>query len=92
MLISHVAMRVSPMPFSNMQELLDSDYKLWTPPGSSNWDSFKYGNSLWQRIYDDKLEPFEEEYKEKKLVNRDNLIEWLLNDENAAYTDYLGLM
>ena len=63
MLISHVAMRVSRIPFNNMQELYDSDYKFATCPGTSVWDSFKYGNALWQRIYKDRLEPFEEEYQ-----------------------------
>ena len=82
MLISHVASRVAPMPFNNMQELYDSDYNFMTPPGTSYWDSFKYGNSLWQRLYKDKLEPFGEEYKLKKFTIK----KWLLsNEKNAAY-------
>ena len=78
MLISHVAMRVSRIPFNNMQELYDSDYKFATCPGTSVWDSFKYGNALWQRIYKDKMEPFEEEYKLQKLHTTKKRMEWLL--------------
>ena len=66
MLISHVAMRVTTMPFDNMQELYDSDYKFSVRPGTSMWDAFKNGNAHWQRIYKDKLEPFWEEYKKVK--------------------------
>ena len=51
------------MPFNNMQELYESDYKFANRLGTSHWDAFKYGNALWQRIYKDKLEPFEEEYQ-----------------------------
>ena len=72
------------MPFNNMQELYDSDYKLANRPGTSNWDSFKYGNALWQRIYKDKLEPFKEEYKPST-----NWLKWLdENERGAVYTGY----
>ena len=57
MLISYLAQRVTPIPFTNMQELYDSDYILATAPGTSNYDSFKFGNELWKKIYKDKLEP-----------------------------------
>ena len=68
-----------------MQELYDSDYKLANRPGTSNWDSFEYGNALWQRIYKEKLEPFEEEYK--NIDYKDNGMKWLLeNERGAVYT------
>ena len=57
MLISYLAQRVTPIPFTNMQELYDSDYILSTTPGTSNFDSFKFGNEVWKKIYKDKLEP-----------------------------------
>ena len=80
------------MPFNNMQELYDSDYNIMAPPGTSHWDSFKYGNTLWQRIYKDKMEPFEKEYKLKKLHIKENQIEWLLNNnKDALYSNYLSV-
>ena len=89
MLISHVAMRVTRMPFNNKQELHDSGYKFATRPGSSAWASFKYGNSLWQNIYKDKLEPYEEEYI--SVVKKRIRIEWLLgNERRAFYAPYLA--
>ena len=92
MLISHVAMRVTKMPFNNMHELLDSDYNFNTAPGTSFWDAFKYGNTLWQRIYKVKLEPFEEEYKITKDDIKEQQMEWLLmNEKNALYYEYMSL-
>ena len=89
MLISHVAMRVTQMPFKNMQELYDSDYKFLAPPGTSNWDAFKNGDALWQTIFKAKLEPFEEDYKLQNLNDKMNHVEWLLSDDkNAAYINY----
>ena len=68
-----------------MQELYDSDYKLAIRPGTSPWDAFKYGNALWQRIYKDKLEPFEEEYKTGTF--RDSFVKWMMeNERGAIYT------
>ena len=84
MLISHVAMRVTRIPFNNMEELLDSDYNFFTYPGSSNWDSFKYGNTLWQRIYQEKLEPFKEDYKQVQFTSEFAL----MNEKNAFYSSY----
>ena len=73
-----------------MQELYDSDYKLGVSPGASNWDDFKYGNALWQRIFKDKLEPFEEDYKQ--LVYAKNQIEWMFtNEKNAIYWNYFRI-
>ena len=89
MLISYVAMRPTRMPFNNMPELLDSDYSLMTTPGTSNWDAFKYGNVLWQRIYEDKLAPFEEHYK-LYYNTKEKQIEWMMtNDKNAVYNPNL---
>ena len=90
MLISHVAERVVRMPFNNMQELYESDYKLSSPPGSTNWDDFKYGNTLWKRIFKDQLEPFEDEYK--PLLDAEKQIEWLFtNEKNAVYWNYFRI-
>ena len=76
MLISYLAKRVTPLPFTNMQELYDSDYRLATGPGTSNWDSFEFGNDLWKKIHKEKLEPI---YQTEQL-------EYVLKDtENAAY-------
>ena len=74
MLISYLAQRVTPMPFTNMQELYDSDYILGASPGSSNYDSFKYGSELWKKIYKDKLEP----------VPKPKHIEYVLSDTKKA--------
>ena len=77
------------MPFKNMQEMYDLDYKFFVEPGSSHWDAFKYGNDLRKKIYKEKLEPFEGEYK-SILGDRNRIIDWLLNDNSAAVYGSLG--
>ena len=47
-----------------MQELSESDYKVFVPPGSFQWDAFKYGNELRQKMFAQKMEPYEEDFKE----------------------------
>ena len=64
MLISEIATRVTRKPFNNMQEVLESDYKVIAIPGSYTWDVFKYGNELRQKIFAEKMEPFEQDNKE----------------------------
>ena len=59
-----------------MQELHDSDYTLMTTPGTSNWDAFKYGNKLWQKIFKSKMEPFEEEFRLQDIENNEDSIKW----------------
>ena len=91
MLISHVAMRVTRMPFNNMQELYDSNYKFSVNPATSMWDSFKNGNALWQRIYRDKLEPFKEE-REKRYKST-GILTWMMeNERSAVFTGALYVM
>ena len=76
MLISYLAQRVIQIPFNNMQEFYESDYRLSTPPGTSNWDAFEFGNELWRRIHQNKLEP----------INEQERVEYLLKgDETAHY-------
>ena len=59
-----------------MQEFYDSDYTLTTQPGSSNWDSFEFGDELWKKIHKDKLEP----------VAKEKHIEFLFKEaRNAIY-------
>ena len=71
------------MPFNNMQELSTSDYKFMIEPGSYHWDAFKYGDELWKKIYKEKLEPFEEDYKSLEITQK----EWLMSsDENAVFS------
>ena len=64
MLISEIATRVTQNPFTNMQELSESDYKVFVPPGSFQWDAFKYGDELRQKMFAQKMEPYEEDFKE----------------------------
>ena len=84
MLISYLAKIVIPVPFSSMQELYKSDYRLTTLAGSSYFDAFKNGDELWQLIHREKLE----------VVNQycgsaDDCLNWLLLDaKNAVYFDY----
>ena len=79
------------MPFNNMQELYDSDYELVILPGTSRWDAFKYGNALWQRIYKDKLEPFEEEFNYLQVT--ENEMKWIMeNERRAVSTESLYVM
>ena len=83
MLTSYLAMRVIRVPFSNMQELYESDYRLSTEFGTSNWDAFKHGNELWKNIHRLKLEP----------ITREKSMEYLLMDvENALYANIYEYM
>ena len=59
-----------------MQELYDSDYRLANNPGSSNWDSFKFGNEMWKKIYQNKMDPVPEPNQAEHL---------LMDAKNAAY-------
>ena len=64
MLISEIATRVTRIPINNMKDILEPDYKVLTlGPGSFQWDSFKYGNELRKQIFADKMEPYEQDYK-----------------------------
>ena len=88
MLISYLATRELIFPFSNLQEMYDSDFQFFTLPNSAMMDSFKYGNDLWQKIYKDKLEPNTEWYEEYQ-GRTEKQIEWLLLDsEHAMYANY----
>ena len=92
MLMSYLAMRVTQMPFHNMQELYQSDYKLTTVPGSSYWDAFKYGDELWQQIFKDNLQPFQRYNEIHATSDAKTHLEWLLLDlKNAAYRNYYDL-
>ena len=92
MLMSYLAMRVTHLPFHNMQQLYQSDYQLTTVPGSAFWDAFKYGDELWQQIFRDKLKPFEDYNKIHATTDATTHIKWLLTDlENAAYRNYFDI-
>ena len=78
MLISYLAQRVIQIPFNNMQEFYESDYRLSTTPGTSNWDAFEFGNELWRKIHENKLEPISEEERMGYL---------LMGDETAHYAN-----
>ena len=83
MLTSYLAMRVIRVPFSNMQELYESDYRLSTEFETSNWDAFKHGNKLWKNIHRLKLEP----------ITREKSLEYLFMDvENALYANIYEYM
>ena len=87
MLISYLAKIEIPIPFSNMQELYNSEYQVTTLAGSSFSDAFKNGNELWQLIYRDKMEVVNE-----YCGSNEDCLNWLLqNDKNAVYYDYKGL-
>ena len=74
-----------------MQEFYDSDYTFAIRPATSSWDSFKYGNALWQRIYKDKLEPFEEEFNYLQVT--ENEMKWIMeNERRAVSTESLYVM
>ena len=93
MLVSYLSMRVTRMPFTNMQELYKSDYKFTTIHGSAYHDKFRYGDDIWQKIYKEKLE-FPEVIEIEK-VNKGwtaSVIDWmLLDDKNAAYNNALDM-
>ena len=83
MITSYLAMRVTRVPFRNMQELYESDYRLSTEIGTSNWDAFKHGNKLWKQIYREKLEP----------ITREKSLGYLLMDvKNALYANIYEYM
>ena len=84
MLISYLAKIVTPIPFSNMLELYNSDYQLTTLGGSYFVDVFRYGDELWQLIYREKME------LTNKYCNSPNqCVDMVLMDpKNAAYFNY----
>ena len=87
MLISYLAKIVTPVPFSNMQELYKSDYRLTTKAGSSYFDAFKNGNELWQLIYREKLDVVD-----KICFMAEDCLNWILLDAKiAVYYEYKGL-
>ena len=69
MLISELATRVTQIPLNNLREVLESDYKVHAIPGSFPWASFKYGNELRQKIFAEKMEPFEDDYRKLGKIN-----------------------
>ena len=84
MLISYLAKRVTSIPFSNMQELHKSDYRFTTVPGSAFSDAFKNGDELWQLIYREKLQFYDDIGD-----GAEGFLDWLLLDpENAVYYDH----
>ena len=91
MLMSYLAMRVTRVPFTSMQECYDSDFTLSTRPGTTFWAAFENGDELWQKIYNEKLKMFEE-YHKLHSGTLENQVKWLLLDnENAAYTNYFDI-
>ena len=87
MLISYLAKIEIPVPFSNMQELYESDYQFTTLGGSSFSDAFKNGNGFWQVIYREKMEVVNQ-----YCSSKDDCLNWLLSDDNnAIYYGYKGL-
>ena len=88
MLISYLSTRVTSIPFNSMQGLLNSSYSFYTEPGSSYWDTFKFGNPIWKEIFDKKLKPYEEEYNDF-MVNTDKPWTWVLEEgDRAVYLNY----
>ena len=84
MLISYLAKIVTPVPFSNMLELYNSDYQLTTLGGSALVDVFRYGDELWQLIYREKFE-----LTNKYCNSTDQCVDMVLMDpKNAAYFNY----
>ena len=91
MLVTYLSSRVTSLPFSSMQGLLNSPYSLYTEPGSSFWDSFKFGNPLWRNIFEKKLEPFEDDYN-GFMVNNDNpWTGFLQQGDRAVYVAHFSL-
>ena len=91
MLISYLATRTVIYPFNNLQELYESDFQFFTLPNSAMWDSFKYGDDLWQKIFKDMFEPNTEWYNEY-AGSTEKQIEWILLDsEHALYANYFKI-
>ena len=87
MLISNLAKIVIPVPFSNMQELYKSDYRFTTAAGSALSDAFKNGDELWQLIFREKLEFFDQ-----ICTVAEGCPDWVLLDaNNAVYYEYKSL-
>ena len=59
MVVSYLSIRIIPLPFKGIQDLVtDSNYKLITMPGSAFSDAFKYSkNPYWQRAWEERMEP-----------------------------------
>ena len=91
MLISYLSTRVTALPFTSMQGLLNSSYSFFTEPGSSYWDTFRFGNPLWKEVFDKMLDPNEEDFYEF-MVNTDRPWTWVLEEgDRAVYLNYFSL-
>ena len=65
MLISKLSIRVIPLPFDNIENLLTkSDFKIALNPGSSYEDAFKTSTDpIWKAVWTERIKPFLEDYR-----------------------------
>ena len=65
MLISKLSIRVIPLPFDNIENLLTkSDFKVALNPGSSYEDAFKTSTDpIWKAVWTERIKPFLEDYR-----------------------------
>ena len=64
MLVSYLSSRKTIMPFSTITDMyLNTDFRLALIPATSYEDDFKYSTDpIWNKIYEERLEPYLQEY------------------------------
>jgi hypothetical protein len=88
MLISQLAIRVTVLPFNSIEQMVQSEYRLYVSPGSANEDDFKYSrDTVKQEAWTKKIEPYLEEYKAYMFKR----IELVRNDPTVTlYGNFYG--
>ena len=90
MLVSYLATRKTVLPFENLAEMyLNTEIRLALIPSTTYEDNFKYSTDpLFQNIYNERLKPHLEEYKD--AVDMNDVIKFIINDFGTAmYDGYL---
>ena len=85
MLVSYLSTKVISLPFNNIRELVENtDFRIAIIPGTSFEDAFKYSTDpIWQKAYEDRIQPYLDEYMEGYL----KMIDLPLKDSSMALYD-----
>ncbi len=64
MLVSYLAIRVTALPFTNIETLvMNTNYKIALVPGTVYEDTFRYASSpVWMEAFKTRVEPYLNEY------------------------------
>jgi hypothetical protein len=92
MLISYLAIRVIPLPFKDITDLVaNTQFRILLKPGGANEDAFKTSRDpTWQTAWTDRVQPHLEEHD--GFSHQDFAYEISKESLSAWYDDYFGAM